>query len=239
MKVFIISIVTLFFTAMFLLTIRFWGLGQSSLPFETRFLENKPALFFIPTSLENLNELHQKYPLAGFYFETQFENDRLFIFKTPIQDILKPLSGVKKIVVVNHDSQNSHTVTISELRFLDAKNIKDELLFTSDYALLTENVKKEFPLWTYGSSRAEILKLNSFLSLWIGPASPVKSDIYISPYTIRNRNVVNKELIEELQRRKKPIIIGPIENQEQALRLKSWNIDGYILKNEESLSWLQ
>lgn len=237
MRIVWISLGTLLFGGMILLTIRFWGMGQTESQFENNFIDPKPLMIFQPSSYEEAIILSQQNPELALYFETKLDNGQLKIFDQVAETFLKNWDQTKKIISINIDVQNIHNIASEQLNFLDSPTAKDEFLIQSDYALVIENLKKLNPMWTFGTSRADILKLNSFLSLWIEPACPLKGDIYISPFSIRNRPVLSDGVIKELKRRKKQIIIGPVETQTQAAQLKSWNVDGYIINNLDHLNW--
>ena len=92
----------------------------------------------------------------------------------------------------------------------------------------------------YGSSQSDRLRMKAFENLapWkagLLPATPFKGDVYFSPLKWRNIEMLTSEIISEMKRRQKHVVIGPINNEEELKRAKSLAPDGYLINDANLL----
>lgn len=166
-------------------------------------------------SWEDINEFYKSTPaLKEFYL--QFPKTRL---------ILNIVDNVSEV----------HHLVVKALENLDADK---RTFIQSDALLILRTIKDLKPEWVYGTSQPDLMRLLTFDSIYITPSIQFMGDVFVAPFTLMNRPAFNDSIIEEMRRRHKRIILGPIhtiEELQQARRLKA---EGYITDNLEELTKL-
>jgi len=156
---------------------------------------------------------------------------------TTLTEILTKYPLRRMILNIVDNVENIHQIVSESLP--DPK-ANEQILIQSDTHVVMTSIKELRPLWLYGTSQADIMRLLSFESLFILPAAPFKGDVFITPIKILGRHVLNAAVIEEMKHRKKKIVIGPISNENDFKDAKQLSPDGYFLENPEiSGRWLQ
>lgn len=107
---------------------------------------------------------------------------------------------------------------------------KEQYLIQSDTENVLKSMREIQPRWLYGTSYSELMRLLSFESLYVLPASPLKADILISPLKIFKRPAVTKPIVEEARRRLKKVFLGPLDYKDYT-QVATWSVDGYIAEN--------
>jgi hypothetical protein len=105
------------------------------------------------------------------------------------------------------------------------------VLIQSDTEIVIKSIKEQKPLWLFGTSRSDVMKIVSFDSIGLGPASPFHGDVFISPLKIMNRAAFNEDVLTEIRRRKKLVILGPLLTEQEIVDARSLKPDGYIYDN--------
>lgn len=115
---------------------------------------------------------------------------------------------------------------------------EQRILIQSNYNVILTSLKELEPFWLYGCSQADLMRFLTFESMWILPATPFKGDVYIAPFILVGRPAFHESTLEEIRRRNKKVILGPVLDKKEfddALRLKS---DGIIVENlSDYLKW--
>ncbi|MBC7372012.1 MAG: hypothetical protein H7326_10625 [Bdellovibrionaceae bacterium] len=111
------------------------------------------------------------------------------------------------------------------------KGLKGEKRFIlqSDYNVVLSSIKEIEPFWLYGSSQADLMRFMAFESMWILPAAPFNGDVFVSPFKLLKRPAFSDDIITDLRRRKKKIVLGPAVDKaefDDASRLKA---DGIVV----------
>jgi hypothetical protein len=125
-------------------------------------------------------------------------------------------------------------VADAHLKLIEAiENLKpnERTIIQSDALALMTATKDLKPEWLYGTSVPDLMRFLTLDSMYVLPATLFKGDVFISPFTIMKRQAFNDDIIAELQRRKKRIFLGPIQNEAQLQKAKSLNVTGYITDN--------
>ncbi|KYG67507.1 hypothetical protein AZI86_07515 [Bdellovibrio bacteriovorus] len=107
----------------------------------------------------------------------------------------------------------------------------ERTLIQSDALILMTSVKDLKPEWVYGTSVPDLMRLLTLDSMYVLPATIFKGDVFIAPFTIKNRPAFNDEIIAEMHRRQKRIFLGPIQSEAQLQKAQSLNATGYITDN--------
>lgn len=104
-------------------------------------------------------------------------------------------------------------------------------LIQSEALVLMTSIKELKPEWVYGTSTPDIMRLLTLDSMYVLPATIFKGDVFIAPFTIKNRAAFNDDIISEMQRRQKRIFLGPIQSEAQFHKAQSLNVTGLITDN--------
>lgn len=107
------------------------------------------------------------------------------------------------------------------IQFLEEKGLQNKAVITSDTDLVISSIKNSRPLWVYGTSLSDLTKLLTMASVNLETLVNFKRDFFISPVTLKNRNVLNPKVIAEMRRRFKKVAIGPVHtDQDREIALK-------------------
>lgn len=151
----------------------------------------------------------------------------------PVDDFLKKFPQERFILNIIDSATDVHKVVVQTL---EKNQVGPLVLIQSDTDVILKAIKEIKPLWTFGTSHAEIMRLLTFDSIGVVAATSMRSDVYVSPLRIKDRSVFNSLLNEELHRRKKKILLGPLTNEQEAKEAQAYVVDGFIYTSLDSLS---
>jgi hypothetical protein len=100
-------------------------------------------------------------------------------------------------------------------------------IVTSQYEAPVKALKEAAPALLFGSTEPEILKILAMQSMYILEAVSIRADIIIHSLKIKNHDFFNDEIVAELKKRHKRIIVGPVATSEeiaQARKLQPYAI---------------
>ncbi len=147
-----------------------------------------------------------------------------------LNDFLEKFPTTRMILNVRDNAMAVHT-SLADL--INAEKASSRVLIQSDIELVLKTIKELQPLWLYGTSRSDIMRLLNFESIGLLPTCSFVGDVFIAPFKIRRRVAFNAGVLEEARRRQKTIFLGPLENQTEVLDAHGLNPDGYIYANSE------
>lgn len=251
---FILLIFGSFFTlAVVLLSTRLWGQGQQYLPYENRFftaerpwvavpweqaffLEKKPDLILWANVYQASEDLLLVAPSA----EVRDVSQRREIVSSParpaLADLLARFPKSRFILNIIENKENIHERVV---KLIEKDAASERYLIQSDYNVVINSIKKLLPRLVYGSTPADLMRFKSFQGMWILPATPFKGDVFITPLVYRGRDTINQEIKEELARRQKPVILGPLKSEDDVKQALSLGADGiYVERPEWALRWI-
>ncbi|RYZ89377.1 MAG: hypothetical protein EOP06_09435, partial [Proteobacteria bacterium] len=134
---------------------------------------------------------------------------------------LQPQAMLLKDLLVKYPKQRVVLNILDNVERIDLW-IKDTLkdlggekrfILQSNYNVVMTSVKEQEPFWLFGCGQADLMRFMSFESMWILPAVPFKGDVFIAPFKLLGRTAFSEEILQEVQRRKKKIILGPLVNK--------------------------
>lgn len=247
MRVIFLSLITGILLFLVLLSVRLWGLSQVPKDFDhPLFHQQKPwrAISYslrdkalktdiiwidvIESKERNLFVLEK--PLQA--SQIQYSENELAQFNPiSLHQALEELSGHRILLNILSSTEQIEKRITSQLE----KYKDDEVIIQSDYDAVISAIKEIKPLWLYGSSLGSKVRMRTFQSMWILPATSFVGDLYIGPVESNKVQLITQEVVNEIHRRKKNIFAGPFSNQEkleQALRL---GIDGVFIDQEALL----
>ena len=198
---------------------------------------SKDHQFFVKSPRELAAVLSEGIVGQGFVGSKPYFYDYAFL-KSMMPD-LKLLSDFleqypqQKFVLNILDNHESVHLRLAEV--LVNHRPEERFLIQSDTAGILEHMKKQKPFWLYGMSLAEVTRILSFDSIGLGPAIQVQGDVLVSPLERFEREVVTPSLLSELKRRKKRILLGPLETETQIQKAMEYQqrglCDGFVLLN--------
>lgn len=121
------------------------------------------------------------------------------------------------------------------IAFIEKHKLSNKVMVQSTAHVVITSIKSERPTWIFGSSQTDWVKMMSFASAYILPASQFNGDVLVMPLTLKDRDMLTDELTKEMQRRFKKVFAGPLTDKSQLEKAKSMQPDVYVLSNLELL----
>ncbi len=105
----------------------------------------------------------------------------------------------------------------------------NQFIFVSSYEPPAKAIKEDHPTFLFGTTQPEILKIKSMESFYLIEAAIFRADVLIHPLKYYKRDFFTENIVTEMRRRQKKIIVGPnIENlKSELLKIKP---DGIIIE---------
>lgn len=152
-----------------------------------------------------------------------------------LRDLVSANPSQRFVLNIADNVENVHLWTVEALKGLNAEK---RVILQSNFNVVMESIKKLEPMWLYGCSQADLMRFLTFESMWLLPATPFKGDVYIAPFQLLKRPAFHESTVEELHRRHRKVLLGPLVNKaefDNALRLKA---DGLIVEDlADYLAW--
>lgn len=143
-----------------------------------------------------------------------------------LEDVLKTYPKHKAIISINNNAEGIHK---NFIELVEKLKIEKQILIHSDYDIVMKSIKEERPLYTFGTSISEIMRLKTFSTIYITPAVSMKGDALVSVLSYKNRPMVTQEIVDEVKRRQKFVFLGPLNTPEEIEAAKKFNPDGLII----------
>jgi len=160
----------------------------------------------------------------------------LFVEAKFLSDFVSQFPQQRFIINVIDNQYKIDQFVVSELK---AHSPEKRFLIQSETDIIIKSVKEREPFWLYGMSLPELTRLVTFSSIGLHPAISVRGDVLITPFKIHQRNFMNEEVLLEMKRRMKKVLLGPLKNEadiNQAASLFQKNlIDGFIVENPNQI----
>ena len=147
-----------------------------------------------------------------------------------LNEFFEKFPTTRMILNVRDNAMVVHT-TLADL--INEENASSRVLIQSDIELVLKTIKELQPLWLYGTSRSDIMRLLNFESIGLLPTCSFVGDVFIAPFKIHRRAAFNAGLLDEVRRRQKTIFLGPLENEAEVLDAHGLNPDGFFYANSE------
>lgn len=240
-----------------ILSAYFWGLSIPYKEFESPFTQKRPFKGFVYKNIDIAKEQIKENSDLIIWADIHLTRDKFFIVidkndanknlplsKNKILNykleelrqylpnlielplLLKQFPTQRFILNIIDNVQDIHT---DILKVIEPLNIDSRVLIQSDTSVIISSIKELKPMWLYGCSQPDIMRFLSFDSIFILPATPFKGDVYITPVHLLNRFILKQSVFNEIKRRKKLVLIGPIQDKNEYLDAQKFSaIDGYI-----------
>jgi hypothetical protein len=236
MKIIIITIAALFVFFVSLLTVNLWGKSQVYTEYKHKVLTSAGApIIFIKPSFNQLDSVinstdniyldvvtsfDQKLVIPKRKWLTTEKPIRLFNYEDVKNDVIllanikNQLANKKIIFNINDNAQAGHEIFLFNMQQLGFEK-GENYIVTSPYEAPVKALKELAPALIFGTTQPEILKIVAMQSMYLLPALNIRADVVIHPLKIRNQNFYNNDLLLEMKKRYKKIIIGPINESEK------------------------
>ena len=132
----------------------------------------------------------------------------------------------KKIIFNMQDNPLQGTTVFVDTMKLIGLESGDNFIFISAFDPPSKDLKSQQATYLYGTSDPEILRIKALESIAIIEAATFRADVVIHPMTFFKQLFFTETLINELKRRHKKFIIGPLVDGEMknALALKPFGV---------------
>ena len=250
MRIILVTIGSLIFSLIVFWTVKFWGRGLTytdySHPLFTYAAQKQGPIYFtkpsavnVESSFDTIDNLYldvattedQQLVVAKKHWENKQKPIRYSKFSdiqsdvVRLRDVIPKLTNRKFIFNLSENAQAGHMIFYDELKLLGLQN-GDNFIVTSPYEALAKALKEVAPAYIYGSTQPEILKITAMKSMWLIEALTLRADVVIHALKIKNEKFYDPTLINELKRRHKKFIVGPISPDDiaEATGLNPWGI---------------
>ena len=188
-----------------------------------KFLLLRPELTQTTLTPEALGVEKWKGPQPSRYTEAEL----LILFPTAIrlQDFLVLFPETKMILNILDNVDGVHTQLMAAV---EGRLPEQRFLFQSSADIILKSLKDKKPMWLYGSSQSDLMKILTFESLGLEATSPFRGDVLIAPMQISGRAAFNENVLTEILRRKKTIFLGPLINNREVEQAASFRPNGLI-----------
>lgn len=167
--------------------------------------------------------------ISGRLAEYPWQQIQDFFKSTPtLLEFYQQFPKTRFIVNVIDNVGEAHTTLVEVLK--DSKP-NQRTLVQSDVLVLMTAIKEIKPEWVYGTSTPDLMRLMTFDSMYVLPSTQFKGDVFIAPFTIMKRPAFNDDIITEMRRRNKRILLGPIQSESQFAEASRLKVEGYITEN--------
>ncbi len=250
MRIILVTACSLIVCFVIFWTIKFWGRSQTFAVYQHPLYDyavqlKHPVYFIRPTpllverALDSVENLYldlastedgqvvvakkvwpaKAKPLRFSKYE-EIKNDVILL-----ADVKNKLIGKKYIFNLSENAQAGHIIFFDGMKALGFEK-GDQFIVTSPYEGIAKALKELAPSLLFGSTQPEILKIAAMKSMGLIEALNLRADFIIHPLKIKNQKFYDEDLIEELRRRHKYFIVGPVSDPElaEAQSLKPWGI---------------
>jgi hypothetical protein len=211
---------------------------------KTLLANNKDVIFWLDLAKTRdgffmVVDLNRKIQLTSELLKENFRGQKTFLYdlkflriyfdKEPLlAEFLEAFPKQRFILNILDNAPDVHTKVAEIILKYKAEN---RVLLQSDIELVLKSLKEKHPLWLFGTTRSDTMRLLSFDSVGVLPASPFYGDVFVSPLKVLNRPAFNEDILVEMRRRKKAIMLGPLQTEAEIVDARSLNPDGYIYEN--------
>lgn len=245
MKIIQLTIGTAFLTLMLFMSVRMWSDGQAYKPFQAEFWrpEDAQVLVIIPWEQAFFLEKHPQWVLWVDVYRGENQDilvkpwadrdvpvkklEKVTTAARPLlTDLLKKFPNSRWVINCNDNVENIH---LQLANIIEAADVTNKVIIQSDFNNILTSVKEKIPLALYGSTMADMTRLKIFDSLWLLPAAPFKGDLFFGPLNYMSRPTINRDIVTELKKRFKKIILGPLKSSEEINQAMELSADGFFI----------
>lgn len=248
MRLFFSVFISLFVSAIFFFTIKFWGLSQRYIDYSHPFYSQVQAPLVFEKSnsktlIDNLNSdknlyldialtLDQQIVLPLNSVNTKYRAQNFNQITEPaalMSDYAMKLKNRRLILNLIENPIAGPDIMLAELKKMGFEKAEN-LVFTSPFDAQMKDLKEKAPAYLFATTNPEILRIKSMESVFLIEASVFRSDIVIHSLNFYHETFFTTTLLNDLKRRFKRFIVGPI-NPDQLEEAKKLNPLGIVIQN--------
>ncbi len=248
MRLFFSVFVSLFVSAVFFFTIKFWGLSQRYIDYNHPFYSkiqtpiifqksNSKTLMANIQSDQNLYldialTLDQQIVLPLDSLNTKYRSENFSEMSQPaalMSDYADQFKNRRIILNLIENPIAGPDIILAELKKMGFDK-ENNFVFTSPFDAQMKDLKDKAPAYLFGTTNPEILRIKSMESVFLMEAAVFRSDIVIHPLNFYKQGFFTETLMSDLKRRFKRFIVGPLQPDQMADAQKL-NPLGIIIQN--------
>ncbi len=250
MRILITTLGTAFVCLIIFLILKIWGGSQTFISYPHPFYNQqqtttKPVLFEKPkfseiseilknskkniyldiaTTKDGIIVIHEVNKYQTSSFRNQYFKDIKDVVLN-LADFKNSLKNRKIIFNLTENAIAGDKTLIEEFQKIDL-NDKSEILISAPYEVMSKSLKELAPTYIFATSKPEILRLKAMESFYLIETASLRADVIIHPLYYYKKLFFTETFLQEIKRRNKKIIIGPIPQSEyeEALKLKPFGI---------------
>lgn len=153
-----------------------------------------------------------------------------------LEDFLREFPQTRFVLFIKDNANDVHHHLI---QLVESHHPEKRFLFHSDADIILSSLKEKQPMWLYGSSYSDLMKILTFESIGLQSASPFQGDVFISALELIGRPAFNEHVLSEIRRREKDIFLGPLRTAEELEAARAFAPDAFIYPSVEIFESLQ
>lgn len=190
------------------------------------FLEKKPNLIlWTEVYLTAQGEI-----LVKPWIETGSKNRLLPQAANPARPLLKDLLlkfAQTRFLIHSNDTDLAFPSQLKKL--IEEVKAEERIILNSDFDSFYTQMRPLLPLSLYGVSFADFVRLKSMSSIDLVGTVNLKGDVVIAPLKRGKVDLFDSEVISELRKRKKWIILGPLKTSDEVVIAQGLAVDGIFV----------
>lgn len=145
-----------------------------------------------------------------------------------LSDLLQQYSQARFVLNITDNVERIHEQVAN---IIEQTKASGRVIITSPYPVVINSIKDLKPMELYSNSTVDFVKLNFFESIYLLPAMPFKYDLFVGPLLYKKATVVSENMITELHRRHKKVLLGPLSTPEQIQQARKLGADGFFISD--------
>lgn len=249
MRILIITLGTAVVCLVIFLILKIWGGSQTFISYHHPFYNQrqngtvvqfeKPEFIKIPeilkkskkniyldiaTTKDGIIVIHEVNKYKTSSFRNQYFKDIKDVVLN-LADFKNNLQNRKIIFNLTENAIAGDKTLIEEFQKLSLTD-KSEILISAPYEVMSKSLKELAPTYIFATSTPEILRLKAMESFYLIETASLRADVIIHPLYYYKKLFFTETFLQEIKRRNKKIIIGPIPQSEyeDALKLNPFGI---------------
>lgn len=147
--------------------------------------------------------------------------------ESPIElsDFLDQFKSIPILLIL---ADNIENIDLRIEPILKKYNDRANIMVHSEYDNVCSSIKKLLPQFLYGTGVGQRVRALMLGSLWLEPAAKIDGDFLIAPLKEGRVKSISKELKNEVERRQKLFILGPLDDEQKVDEAVSFGASGYL-----------
>jgi hypothetical protein len=234
MRLFLTIFLSLAISATLFFIVKFWGMSQHYVAYQHPIYQTAtaPLIFSVasPSNYAHLIKSRQPFFInlaitadqqLILHFSNALTNYRTKTFSEistclEAKECLRFLDEVShlknQVIILNLTENPMSGPDIIAQEFAKAQfSTGETFIFSGPYEAPLKELKIRNPTWLFGSTKPEILRMKAMESLWLTEAATYRADVVIHSLKLYDREFFTTNLLADIQRRFKKIIVGPVK----------------------------